>query len=69
MARVKHLFWSLGFFIHFENDNKDEVKGVKFIIFDDLERCQIPMKQLLGFINYFVEHCDCHVVVIGEENI
>lgn len=51
----------------FENDNKDEVKGVKFIIFDDLERCQIPMKQLLGFINYFVEHCDCHVVVIGEE--
>lgn len=52
----------------FENDNKDEVKGVKFIIFDDLERCQIPMKQLLGFINYFVEHCDCHVVVIGEEN-
>lgn len=51
----------------FENDNKDEVKGVKFIIFDDLELCQIPMKQLLGFINYFVEHCDCHVVVIGEE--
>lgn len=51
----------------FENDNKDEVKGVKFIIFDDLERCQIPMKQLLGFINYFVEHCDCYVVVIGEE--
>lgn len=51
----------------FENDNKNEVKGIKFIIFDDLERCQIPMKQLLGFINYFVEHCDCHVVVIGEE--
>lgn len=49
------------------NDNKEEVNGVKFIIFDDLERCQIPMKQLLGFINYFVEHCDCHVVVIGEE--
>lgn len=51
----------------FENNNKDEVKGVKFIIFDDLERCQIPIKQLLGFINYFVEHCDSHIVVIGEE--
>lgn len=51
----------------FETDNKDGVKGIKFIIFDDLERCQIPMKQLLGFINYFVEHCDCHVVMIGEE--
>lgn len=58
---------ALDFLSIFENDNKDEVKGVKFIIFDDLERCQIPMKQLLGFINYFVEHCDCHVVVIGEE--
>lgn len=26
------------------------------------------MKELLGFINYFVEHCNCHVVVIGDEN-
>lgn len=44
-----------------------EVGGVKFIIFDDIERCLIPMKQLLGFINYFVEQCNCHVVIIGEE--
>lgn len=47
---------------------REEIKGVKFIIFDDLERCQIPVKQLLGFINYMVEHCDCKVVIIGEEN-
>ena len=26
------------------------------------------MKELLGFINYFVEHCNCHVVIIGDEN-
>lgn len=47
--------------------NNDIVKGVKFIIFDDIERCQIEMKQLLGFINYFVEHCKCHVVIIGDD--
>ena len=49
-------------------DTKDDsIKGVRFLIFDDLERCQIDMKQLLGYINYFVEHCGCHVVIIGDE--
>lgn len=49
-------------------DTKDDsIKGVRFLIFDDLERCQIDMKQLLGCINYFVEHCSCHVVIIGDE--
>lgn len=52
----------------FESDNEKDVKGVKFLIFDDLERSQIPVKQFLGFANYFVEHCDCHVVIIGEED-
>lgn len=49
-------------------DGKDDnIKGVRFLIFDDLERCQVDMKQLLGYINYFVEHCGCHVVLIGDE--
>ena len=49
-------------------DTKDNgIKGVRFLIFDDMERCQIDMKQLLGYINYFVEHCGCHVVIIGDE--
>lgn len=43
------------------------VKGVKFIVFDDFERCQIEMKQLLGYINYFVEQCGCHVVIVGDD--
>ena len=51
----------------FSNSDEKDVSGVRFLIFDDVERCQIQMKQLLGFINYFVEHCDCHVVVVGEE--
>ena len=50
----------------FQSDDKN-IKGVKFLIFDDLERCQVEMKQLLGYINYFVEKCNCHVVIIGDE--
>lgn len=50
-------------------DSKDDsVKGVRFLIFDDFERCQVDMKQLLGYINYFVEHCSCHVVLLGDES-
>ena len=47
--------------------SEENIKGVKFLIFDDLERCQVEMKQLLGYINYFVEKCNCHVVIIGDE--
>ena len=36
-------------------------------IYEVLLQMVEQIKQLLGFINYFVEHCDCHVVVIGEE--
>lgn len=43
------------------------LSGIKFIVFDDFERCQIEMKQLLGYINYFVEQCGCHVVIIGDD--
>lgn len=51
----------------FSKSDEKNVTGVRFLIFDDIERSQISMKQLLGFINYFVEHCDCHVVVVGED--
>lgn len=50
----------------FQSDDKN-IKGVKFLIFDDLERCQIEMKRLLGYINYFVEKCNCHVLIMGDE--
>lgn len=52
----------------FKKSNEDVIKGIRFIVFDDIERCQIEMKTLLGFINYFVEHCDCHVVMVGDED-
>ncbi len=47
-----------------KGDNK---LGTKLIIFDDLERCLIDMKLLLGYINNFVEHGACHVILIGDE--
>lgn len=55
-------------FVVVTTSERRQYKGVKFLIFDDIERCLIEMKELLGFINYFVEHCNCHVVVIGDEN-
>jgi GTPase SAR1 family protein len=44
-----------------ENINKS------IIIFDDLERCNIDLNTLLGYINYFVEHQGLKVVIIANE--
>lgn len=45
----------------------DAIGGSKIIVFDDLERCLIDMKLLLGYINTFVEHGACHVIIVGDE--
>lgn len=43
-------------------------KGENLIlIFDDVERCQIPISEVLGYINYFVEHAKSKVILIGNE--
>ena len=49
------------------NSGDEQVKNDKFLIFDDMERCLIDMKELLGYINYFVEQCHCHVLLVGDE--
>lgn len=50
------------------SDDKDvKPTSLKLMVFDDLERSHIPMKQLLGYINYFVEICGCHVVIVGDD--
>ena len=51
----------------FSSDN-DCVKKGKLLIFDDIERSEVPMKKLLGFLNYFVEQCHSHLIIIGDEN-
>ena len=37
------------------------------IVFDDLERVSIDLEKLLGYINYFVEHKGCKVILIANE--
>jgi GTPase SAR1 family protein len=39
-----------------------------FLIFDDLERCSINLKDILGYINNFVEHHGYKVVIIANED-
>lgn len=44
---------------------KDIDKSI--LIFDDLERCKIDLSNLLGYINYFVEHQELKVILIANE--
>lgn len=37
------------------------------LIFDDLERCQIDIQEVLGAINGFVEHEGCKVILIANQ--
>lgn len=37
------------------------------ICFDDLERCCIPINEILGYINGLVEHNKCKVIVLANE--
>lgn len=36
-------------------------------IFDDLERCDLPINKILGYINGFVEHEERKVIIIANE--
>ena len=38
------------------------------ICFDDFERCQVPLPQLLGFINDFVEHKKLKTIILSDES-
>ena len=44
------------------------VKGTKLLVFDDLERSNMNMKDVLGYINYYVEHIGCSVVIVGDDS-
>jgi len=37
------------------------------IVFDDLERCYVPIKELFGYINRYVENSALRVVVVANE--
>lgn len=38
------------------------------ICFDDLERCEIPLNDILGYINRLIEHNDCKVIMLANQN-
>lgn len=48
--------------------SNDKIKGNRILIFDDIERCKIPIDELYGFINDFVEHSQCKVILISDED-
>lgn len=37
------------------------------ICFDDLERCGLPINEILGYINRLVEHNNCKVIILANE--
>lgn len=37
------------------------------LIFDDLERCEIGIQELLGYINSFVEHAGQKVIILADD--
>lgn len=44
---------------------RDRPHGV--VIFDDFERAAMPVSEILGYINPFVEHDNCKVIIIANE--
>jgi hypothetical protein len=47
---------------------RQKVDNTKPIIFDDLERCTLDVKETLGIINLYVEHHRCRVIVIAHDD-
>jgi len=52
----------------FKGVSVDTFDFSKYVIcFDDLERCQISIKEVLGFINNFVEHKSLKTLILADE--
>lgn len=47
---------------------KIEPSADKLLIFDDLERCSIPVVGLLGYINQYIEHGGFKVLMLSNES-
>lgn len=44
------------------------IKGNRVLVFDDIERCRVPLDELFGFINGIVEHSDSKVILLCDED-
>jgi KAP family P-loop domain len=56
--------------INFDFDLRDVVDKFKprIFVFDDLERCEMSINVVMGYINELVEHDGCKVIIIANEN-
>lgn len=48
-------------------DTLIDLNGVDTFVVDDLERATIPIDELLGFLNSFVEDDQKHMIILGNE--
>ncbi len=48
--------------------NDPHVKGNRLLVFDDIERSNMDAIDVLGYINYYVEHIGCNVVIVGDDD-
>ena len=49
-------------------NSQEQINKEWFFVFDDIERCNIDMKALFGYINDFVERRQFHVIIICNSN-
>ena len=47
--------------------NDPHIKGNRLLVFDDIERSKMDIKEVMGYINYYVEHIGCNVIVVGDD--
>ncbi|WP_376959020.1 P-loop NTPase fold protein [Azospirillum sp. A26] len=44
-----------------------EANSDNILVFDDIERCAMPFNEILGYINYFVEHRSIRAILLANE--
>lgn len=64
---VKSIGKSIGFDLDLKAADVLNKTNSDLFIFDDLERCDMPINRVLGYINEFVEHEGRKVVIIANE--
>ena len=54
-------------FLGMLDPSNKKIKGKRILIFDDIERCAIKTDEIFGYINNFVEHSCCKVILLTDE--
>ena len=47
-------------------EDSTNILNESLLILDDIERCQIPIQELLGVVNRFIEHGDTRVILLAN---